>query len=197
MNQCYIIQVAISDLIFFAYRHFLPADMQLQAVFKPRELLEGIGFDFNTWLSIFIVKENQFKYNRDLIVKSFFIAIFRAGTYDVLLQVKIVFISFHSRESCWFSFLGPPDVRNLALSEQWITDACTTVNPVILDKKKHGIHLAVMSRSWQRSCETHPVEEWVGIPVGTHIFFFLEYISLAVLPLSVFTCVYKCISVGV
>lgn len=61
----------------------------------------------------------------------------------------------------WFE--GPSELNNLVQSWlwQWITDACMTVNPFMLDEKKHDIHLAIMSRSWQRPRQAHPVEEWV------------------------------------
>lgn len=46
--------------------------------------------------------------------------------------------------------LRPSDIWSVL---PWITDACMTVNPVRLDKRKHDVHSTITSLSWQRSCQ--------------------------------------------
>lgn len=74
-----------------------------------------------------------------------------------------------------------------------------TVNPVTAQQQKTknlDINWAIVSKSWRRWCQTHPVEKWVASPTD-HCFLEILVYFISCLPRSVFTCVLNCISVGV
>lgn len=138
-----------------------------------------------------------------LYVCFFVVSLFRAGVLErvtFLLQVEFlnafcasyVLTSRYSTENPFDLALWCTVSLVLDCVWSWITDVCQSscVFIYFLFFLRNVLFIYLLCRSWRRSCQTHPVEEWAVSPVDCNfiylfICFFwkiLEYVSLAVLP---------------